>query len=60
MAKMSYCRFENTNRDFGDCLGALNNLENLKQLSESERRYATGLYEMAVKYVHTFENFEDE
>jgi len=26
MANMSYCRFQNTNKDFGGCLSALNDI----------------------------------
>ena len=32
---MSYCRFENTSRDLGDCLGAIENNE-LDELSSYE------------------------
>ena len=36
MGNMSYCRFENTARDLGDCLDAIEN-ENLNDLSSYEK-----------------------
>ena len=37
MSNMSYCRFENTSRDLGDCLDAIENKEH-KDLSDYEVR----------------------
>ena len=37
MSNMSYCRFENTSRDLGDCLDAIENEEH-KDLSDYEVR----------------------
>ena len=37
MANMSYCRFENTAKDLGDCLDAIENNE-LHNLNEFEYR----------------------
>ena len=42
MANMSYCRFENTARDLGDCVDALNNRE-IDELSSYE---VTGLRDL--------------
>tara|TARA_R100000152_G_C6570275_1_gene37843 strand:- start:127 stop:333 length:207 start_codon:yes stop_codon:yes gene_type:complete len=42
MANMSYCRFENTARDLGDCVDALNNRE-VDELSSYE---VTGLRDL--------------
>jgi hypothetical protein len=36
MANMSYCRFENTLSDLGDCLGAMEEAESLKDLDLNE------------------------
>ena len=36
MANMSYCRFENTARDLGDCLDAIEN-EKINDLSSYEK-----------------------
>ena len=33
---MSYCRFENTSKDLGDCLDAIENGVNIKDLSPYE------------------------
>ena len=38
MGNMSYCRFENTSKDLGDCIYALETLE--KPLSDRELDYA--------------------
>jgi len=46
MSNMSYCRFENTASDFGDCANALNYLGE-SPLSESEAAAAERLFEMA-------------
>ena len=53
MANMSYCRFENTNFDFADCLEAL--LENPYDISEREWDYAEALARKAAKYLQAFE-----
>lgn len=61
MANMSYCRFENTLRDFTDCLEALNEIDDVKEeLSESEYRSAKWLMEKAQEFVEEHsEKFED-
>ena len=41
MSNMSYCRFENTSKDLGDCVYALETLE--KPLSVTELDYAKEL-----------------
>mgnify|MGYP003149682325 FL=1 len=44
MSNMSYCRFENTSRDLGDCLDAIENEEH-KDLSTYEVRGLRDLLE---------------
>lgn len=56
MPNMSYCRFENTNKDFEDCLEALNNdLANDSDLSISERNGRDCLYMQAKEFVQQYE-----
>ena len=56
MANMSYCRFENTYSDLADCVGAL---EECKELSNSERKYAKWLRDMCEEYISAYnEMFE--
>ena len=37
MSNMSYCRFENTARDLGDCLDAIENGAHTKDLNSFEK-----------------------
>ena len=48
MGNMSYCRFENTERDVLDCIGAL---EERSISSDSEKEYAESLLETVCKYL---------
>jgi hypothetical protein len=57
MANMSYCRFENTYSDLADCVGAL---EDCEELSNSERIYADLMYDMCVDYIRAYNNIFDE
>ena len=43
MSNMSYCRFENTYRDFKDCY---DNIEHPESLSESEKKYRERLIKL--------------
>ena len=61
MSNMSYCRFENTFRDLGDCETALECLikgyedpdgEQLTPLSDSEKRFAIRLIDTAFDIVN--------
>lgn len=45
MSNMSYCRFENTARDFADCVANMD----ADSLSESEARAREDLIQMAVE-----------
>lgn len=55
---MSYCRFENTYKDFDDCSISLEE-NGLLGLSERERLYAKKMYELAKTYIAQFEAEEE-
>lgn len=56
MPNMSYCRFENTSGDLGDCVWALEN-EGLRSLrSEYEKRGAERIYELCKEYIELYED----
>ena len=55
MGNMSYCRFENTARDLGDCLDAIENNE-LDELSSYE---ITGLRDL-LDYCKTILEYKEE
>ncbi len=55
MSNMSYCRFENTARDLGDCVTAIQNRET-EDLSSYERR---GLDKL-LHYAETIVQYGDE
>lgn len=58
MANMSYCRFENTYSDLADCVGAL---EDCEELSNSERIYAKLMRDMCEEYISAYnEMFEEK
>ena len=57
MANMSYCRFENTYSDLADCVGAL---EERDELSERELIYADLMYDMCVDYIRAYNNIFEE
>lgn len=57
MANMSYCRFENTYRDFMVCVNALR-LGGYSELSESERDYADLLRLAAQSFVDEMDELE--
>lgn len=52
MANMSYCIFQNTNEDFGDCLENLNNISNA---SFEEQKASRELYKKALEYIKRYE-----
>ncbi len=54
MSNMSYCRFENTSRDFEDCLEALEN-EGFDSLSENEKHYAKKLLRLSKQFAEAFD-----
>lgn len=55
---MSYCRFENTSNDFGDCLEALQEMtpEDYEKLSISEQSGLDGLFEMAQEFIESYKD----
>ena len=56
MSNMSYCRFENTLRDYEDCLTALKNGDaSNSKLSQEEIYYRDALYEAAKDFVAEYE-----
>ena len=62
MSNMSYCRFENTSRDLGDCLDAIEN-ENLNDLSSYEKKGLQDLLdycEAILEYEEQIEEVEYE
>lgn len=54
MANMNYCRFENTSRDFEDCLEAIEN-DGFDSLSENEQHYAKKLLKLSKQFAEAFE-----
>lgn len=52
MSNMSYCRFQNTEKDFADCMSALEDLANGQdRLSDDELRAAKSLATRALDMV---------
>lgn len=52
MANMSYCRFQNTSRDFGDCISAVEDMiEEGFDLSDDERMAFKDMIEQAVQFL---------
>ena len=49
---MSYCRFENTFGDLSECVGAL---EEREELSNSEQIYAKLMREMCEEYINAYD-----
>lgn len=51
MSNMSYCRFQNTSKDFDDCAEAIRDLENFEAgpLSSEELRAAKSMYGQALE-----------
>lgn len=58
MSNMSYCRFENTYHDLVDCSDALNNINDLDELSESESEYAAKLIRLCKRIVNDCEGMD--
>ena len=59
MANMSYCRFENTQRDLIDCKDALWET-GIEDLSDSEKRYAEHLIKLCREIADDFEELLEE
>jgi hypothetical protein len=61
MPNMSYCRFENTYKDLLDCFRALRDLDELTDLSDSEKRYAERLIKLCEEiFNENQDKLEDE
>jgi hypothetical protein len=61
MPNMSYCRFENTYKDLLDCFRALRDLDELTDLSDSEKRYAERLINLCEEiFSENQDKLEDE
>jgi hypothetical protein len=61
MPNMSYCRFENTYKDLLDCFRALRDLDELNDLSDSEKRYAERLINLCEEiFSENQDKLEDE
>ena len=62
MGNMSYCRFENTSRDLGDCLDAIENneLNDLANFEYDGLRDLLDLCEAMLEYQETIEEAIDE
>lgn len=56
MPNMSYCMFEKTYGDLKDCFEALAN-KDLRELSETERKYAIKLIKLSKDIVDDFEDY---
>lgn len=54
MINMGYCRFENTTIALEECTEALER-DGLDELSDSEKTYAKGLYDLAKDYIDQYE-----
>jgi hypothetical protein len=61
MPNMSYCRFENTYKDLLDCFRALRDLDELNDLSDSEKSYAERLINLCEEiFNENQDKLEDE
>jgi hypothetical protein len=61
MPNMSYCRFENTYKDLLDCFRALRDLDELNDLSDSEKSYAERLIKLCEEiFNENQDKLEDE
>lgn len=59
MGNMSYCRFENTTRDFDDCSEAIENfLYGDEEISERELSHAARLIEKSIEMLGHLANHE--
>ena len=58
MGNMSYCRFENTFGDLGECYDALSEMPDTSELSESEKCAMKNLIKLCGDIYGDFEDFE--
>jgi hypothetical protein len=54
---MSYCRFENTYKDFQDCVRSLGR-KSLEELSDQEKKFAKAMRELCEEYLELTEEEE--
>lgn len=54
MINMGHCRFNNTVLALEECIEALDS-DGLDELSDSEKTYAKGLYDLAKDYIDQYE-----
>jgi len=59
MGNMSYCRFENTARDLGDCLEAIQN-NDLSDMSTYETNGFLALVEFCKTIASIYEDFDED
>lgn len=57
---MSYCRFENTYADLQDCAEAIENRDELNELSPTEARYRNRLIELCREIVIMADEMNDD
>ena len=60
MANMSYCRFQNTYQDLKDCIESIEYRTDIKDLPETEKKYALKLRELCREYLELSEVEEEE
>lgn len=58
MGNMSYCRFENTNRDVQDCMSAINDNE-LSDMNEREQRAFVSFIMNCKEIAEDFEDYNE-
>lgn len=57
MSNMSHCRFHNTYQDLKDCIQALNEIDDLNELSQPEWEFATRMIKLCQQYIDSYEDF---
>ncbi len=60
MPNMTYCQFQNTSRDFEQCVDAIGNADSISDFSSAEQSAADSMYEMAKNYVEWYEQLTQE
>lgn len=60
MANMSYCRFENTNHDLRDCVGAMEEAYDMEELdlSKTELSAMKNMRWLCEKFIEEFDRLE--
>lgn len=60
MSNMSYCRFQNTSKNFLDCVDALNEIWDEKELSDEELKAAKIIRKKCDEYIELFDDLNKE